>query len=77
VTAAGTTETRAQGFTLLDLFVAQRLRGGLEAFAAVDNLTDDRDPNAGRLDAAGRALPVYRAEVGRAWRAGLRWSGAR
>lgn len=77
VSAAGTSETRADGFTLLDLFVSQRLRAGLEVFAAIDNLADSRDANAGELDAAGRPLPVYRADVGRAWRAGLRWSGER
>jgi outer membrane receptor for ferrienterochelin and colicins len=70
-------ETRAPAFALVDLFAAQRLHAGLEAFAAVDNLGDSRDPNAGRLDTAGRPLPVYRAELGRAWRAGLRWSHAR
>lgn len=75
VTRAGqAVDTRAPGFQLWDLYIAQKLRGGLEAFAAVDNLTDNRDPNAGLLDASGQPQPVYRAEAGRAARVGLRLS---
>lgn len=73
-TAAGTTDTAASGFSLWDAYLAQRLRGGVEAFGAVDNLTDDQDPNTGRLDSRGRALPVYRAEAGRTFRVGLRFA---
>lgn len=70
-------ETRADGFVLLDLYLARRLRGGLEAFTALDNLGDSRDPASGRVDATGRPLAVARAEAGRSWRAGLRWGTAR
>ncbi len=77
-TSAGqVNETRAPGFTLLDLFVARKLRPGVEAFVALDNLGDSRDPNSGQFDAAGRPLALARAEAGRTWRAGLRWSVAR
>ncbi len=77
-TSAGqVSETRADAFTLLDVFVARKLRDGVEAFVALDNLGDSRDPNSGRLDAAGRPLALARAEAGRTWRAGLRWSTAR
>jgi outer membrane receptor for ferrienterochelin and colicins len=76
-TAAGTTETIAPGFQLWDLYVGQRVRGGLEAFLAVDNLGDSRDPNTGLLDASGRARPIYRAEAGRTFRVGLRLELAR
>jgi outer membrane receptor protein involved in Fe transport len=77
-TAAGrTTDAVAPAFLLWDLYLAQRVRGGLEAFAAVDNLTGRRDPNAGRLAANGQPLPVYRAEAGRTFRVGLRIAAAR
>lgn len=62
----------APAFQLWDVYVAQRIRRGLEAFAAVDNLADSQDPNTGLLNASGRPLPVYRPEVGRTFRLGLR-----
>lgn len=70
--AAGTVETVAPAFRLWDLYLAQRVRGGLEAFAAVDNLGDSQDPNTGLLDARSRPLPIYRADAGRTFRVGLR-----
>lgn len=72
-TSAGTvTDTVAPAFQLWDAYVAQRIRRGLEAFAAVDNLANSQDPNTGILNANGRPLPVYRAEVGRTFRIGVR-----
>ncbi len=77
-TSAGTAaDTVAPAFQLWDAYVAQRIRRGLEAFAAVDNLADSQDPNTGRLNASGRPLPVYRPEVGRTFRLGVRLDVAR
>ena len=72
-----TVETRAPGFSLWDVYAAQRIRDGVEAYAAVDNLTDNQDPNTGLLDADGSPLALYRAEVGRTFRVGLRLEWAR
>jgi outer membrane receptor for ferrienterochelin and colicins len=67
-------DTTASGYGLWDAFASQRLVGGLTAFAAVDNLTDNQDPNTGQLSATGSPLAIYRPEAGRTIRAGLRWS---
>jgi outer membrane receptor for ferrienterochelin and colicins len=66
-------ETRAPGYSLLDAYAARRVVRGIEAYAAVDNLTDNRDPNTGQVNAQGAPQPLYRAEVGRTVRFGLRW----
>lgn len=64
----------APGYSLIDLYAAKRLRYGLEIFGAVDNATDDRDPNTNVLNADGTPAPIYRPEIGRAVRFGVRWS---
>jgi outer membrane receptor protein involved in Fe transport len=65
------------GFSLWDFYGAKRIYRGLEFFGAVDNFTDSRDPNAGRLSATGTPLSIYRAELGRTFRVGMRftWAG--
>src|SRR5262249_26062273 len=50
------TETVAPAFQLWDVYVAQRIRRGMELFAAVDNLGDSQDPNTGLLSANGQPL---------------------
>lgn len=70
-------DTMAPGYALWDLYASQRLRRGLSAFAAVDNLMDNQDPNTGLLSATGTPLAIYRPEVGRTVRFGIRWSWAR
>lgn len=71
---AGGVDTIAPGFTLWDAYVSQRLAAGLSAFAAVDNLTDNQDPDTGRLTATGTPAPIYRPEAGRTVRFGVRWA---
>jgi outer membrane receptor for ferrienterochelin and colicins len=71
---AGTVDTVAPGFVLWDTYVSQRLAGGLTAFAAVDNLTDNQDPNTGVVTHTGTPAAVYRPEIGRTVRVGVRWS---
>ena len=72
------TDTFTPGFAIWDYYAAQRLfrteSGALEVFGAVDNFTDSRDPNTGLLGATGAPLPIYRAEAGRTFRAGLRYT---
>ena len=63
-----TAEERADSFALWDALVAYRIHRGVEAFAAVDNLLDSQDPNTGTAGA------IYRPEIGRTLRAGLRWN---
>jgi len=62
------------GFSLWDFYLAKRIYRGLEFFGSVDNLTDSRDPNAGRLSVAGQPLAIYRTELGRTFRVGVRFS---
>lgn len=74
--AATGAETVAPGFQLWDLYAAKTLgRRGIELYGAIDNLFDDQDPNTGRLASDNTTpLPLYRAEVGRTFRLGIRWS---
>jgi outer membrane receptor for ferrienterochelin and colicins len=67
------------GFSLWDFYGAKRIYRGLEFFGSVDNFTDSRDPNLGRFAANGTPLPIYRAELGRTFRVGMRftWLGER
>jgi outer membrane receptor for ferrienterochelin and colicins len=71
---AGTVDTIAPGFVLWDVYVSQRIPSGLTAFAAIDNLADNQDPNTGVLTSAGAPAPIYRPDVGRTVRFGLRWA---
>ncbi|MBS1806592.1 MAG: TonB-dependent receptor [Acidobacteria bacterium] len=88
----GTTTTNAQtgavtvtpdvippGFIYWDFYLAKRIHRGLEFFGSVDNFTDSRDPNVGRLNATGAPLAIYRNELGRTFRVGMRftWAGER
>jgi outer membrane receptor protein involved in Fe transport len=62
-----------------DFYLAKRIYRGLEFFGSVDNFTDSRDPNVGQLSATGTPLAIYRTELGRTFRIGLRftWAGER
>jgi outer membrane receptor for ferrienterochelin and colicins len=74
---AGRVDTIAPGFVLWDVYASQRLPAGLTAFAALDNVTDNQDPNTGVLTATGAPAPIYRPEAGRTVRVGLRWAWAK
>ena len=77
-TTGGTVaDTRAPGFALLDLYVSQRIARALTAFTAIDNLTDSQDPNTGVMQPGGAPAPIYRPEIGRTFRFGLRWNWSR
>jgi outer membrane receptor for ferrienterochelin and colicins len=67
-------DTIAPGYTIWDAYVSQRAFRSLSLFAAVDNLADNQDANVGGLTATGTPLPVYRPDVGRTARFGVRWS---
>ena len=67
-------DTFAAGYGVWDAYVSQRVLRGVTAFAAVDNLADSQDPNVGQLSATGAPLAIYRPDVGRTVRAGIRWS---
>jgi len=71
------TDTIAPRFALWDAYLSQRLRDGLLAYVALDNLANSRDPNTGVVLPDGSAAPIYRPEYGRAVRVGLKWSWAR
>ena len=70
-------DTLAPGYSIWDAYASQRVVRGLNAFVAVDNLADSQDPNLGKLSATGTPLAIYRPDVGRTFRAGVRWSWAR
>ncbi len=70
-------DTVAPGYALWDAYLSQRLLRALTAFAAIDNLADNQDPNTGVLSATGSPVAIYRPEAGRAVRLGLRWSWAK
>ena len=67
-------DTLAPGYTIWDAYASQRVVRGLNAFVAIDNLADSQDPNLGRTAATGAPLAIYRPDVGRTARFGLRWS---
>ncbi len=67
-------DTSAPGYAIWDAYASQRIVRGLTAFVAVDNLADNQDPNLGKLSDTGTPLAIYRPDVGRTARFGLRWS---
>jgi len=67
-------DTMAPGYALWDAFASQRIVRGVTAFVAIDNLTDNQDPNLGQVSATGAPLAIYRPDVGRTVRGGIRWS---
>jgi outer membrane receptor protein involved in Fe transport len=67
-------DTIAPAFMLWDSSAGQRLGGGATAFVAIDNLFDSQDPNTGVMTPTGAAAPIYRPEIGRTVRFGVRWS---
>jgi outer membrane receptor for ferrienterochelin and colicins len=74
---AGTVDTVAPGFVLWDVYASQRLPIGFTAFTALDNVTDNQDPNTGVVTPTGTPAPIYRPEAGRTFRVGLRWAWSR
>ena len=70
-------DTMAPGFAVWDAFASQRIVRGLTAFVAVDNIADNQDPNFGQVSASGAPLAIYRPDVGRTVRGGIRWSWAK
>lgn len=72
-TTAGV-ETVAPAFQLWDWYGAKSVKKGFEVFGAIDNLFDNQDPNTGRLSPTGTPLAINRAEFGRTFRLGLRWT---
>lgn len=64
----------APSFQIWDIYAAKKITRGFSTFATIDNLFDDKDPNSGLFSPSGRPLPVYRPEVGRTFRVGLRWN---
>jgi outer membrane receptor for ferrienterochelin and colicins len=74
---AGAVDTVAPGFVLWDTYAAQRLFANLTAFVAIDNLTDNQDPNYGVLTPPGAPAAIYRPDAGRSVRFGVRWAWSR
>lgn len=77
IVSHGDPDTTGDAFALWDLYLSQRVAGGLSAFAAVDNLAGSQDPNTGAIGANGAPAAIYRAEAGRTARFGVRWSWTR
>ncbi len=73
-TVAGTVrDTIAPKFALWDTSVSKSIAKAVTLFAAVYNLGNSRDPNSGTLLPGGTAAPIYRPEIGRSFRLGLRF----
>jgi outer membrane receptor protein involved in Fe transport len=70
----GVQDTIAPRFALWDAFVSQQIGRGLSAFVTVDNLANSQDPNTGVLLPTGAPAAIYRPDVGRTARVGVRWS---
>lgn len=61
--------TYAYGYQIWDLYASKNLRGGVQAFGAIDNLADDTDRK------LGNPTPSFdRPDYGRTFRIGLRYS---
>lgn len=59
---------RSPAFQLWDVYAAKKLVKGFEVYGSVDNLFDSQDPN------TGTTATIYRPEVGRTFRIGMRWT---
>jgi outer membrane receptor for ferrienterochelin and colicins len=70
-------DTIAPGYGLWDVFASQRVIRGFSVYGAVDNITDEQDPNLGKLSPTGTPLAIYRPDAGRTVRGGVRWSWAK
>ena len=67
-------DTLAPGYAVWDAFASQRIVRGITTFVAIDNLANNQDPNIGQVSATGAPLAIYRLDVGRTVRGGIRWS---
>lgn len=65
-------ELAAPAFQLFDVFASKRIRKGVEIYGSVENLTDNKDPNANKFDSTGQPLPIIRPDAGRMFRMGIR-----
>ena len=67
---------KAPGFSLFDLYGAKELPKGIEIFATIDNIFNSQDPNTGKASPTNPTmpLPIDRADAGRTFRVGLRWT---
>jgi outer membrane receptor for ferrienterochelin and colicins len=78
--AGNRVDTTTPGYAIFDFYAAKRLfrneRSNFEIFGAVDNFTNNQDPNTGRFNGT-TPLPIYRPEAGRAFRLGLSYSFAK
>lgn len=74
---SATAEVKGDQFALWDVYVAKPFTRGLECYGAVDNLTNSQDPNTGVIGASGAPAAIYRPEIGRTVRFGVRWSVGR
>jgi outer membrane receptor for ferrienterochelin and colicins len=73
-TRSGTTEVDGARFALWDLYVAKLIARGIECFGAVDNFTNSQDPNTGVIGSTGAPAAIYRPDLGRTVRFGVRWN---
>jgi outer membrane receptor for ferrienterochelin and colicins len=73
--ARGTTgAVTAPGFGLWDAYASKTLARGVEFFTAFDNLANNQDPNTGEVLPNGSPAPIYRPDIGRTIRFGVRWT---
>ncbi|MCI0417764.1 MAG: TonB-dependent receptor, partial [Acidobacteria bacterium] len=77
IATRSTMDTIAPKFSLWDGYAAKALGRGAEVFAGLDNFTNSQDPNTGAFTPSGTPAALYRPEVGRTFRLGLRYTFGR
>lgn len=70
------TARKAAAFQIFDIYAAKELPKGFEVYGTVDNLFDSQDPNTGlpSLTNPANARTLDRADAGRTFRLGIRWT---
>lgn len=70
-------ELASPAFQLFDAYAAKRIRKGVDIYGSIENIFDNKDPNAGKLSSTGQPLPILRPDAGRMFRVGIRLSLSR
>lgn len=68
------TDTVAPRFAFWDTYAAKTISRNVEVFGALDNLFNSRDSNLGKMTPTGAPAAIYRPEVGRTFRFGMRFT---
>lgn len=70
----GANDTLSPRFAIWDFYAAKQLPRGIEMFGVIDNLANSLDPAVANAGPGGPTGAIYRPEVGRTFRVGMRWT---